>query len=164
MPDHGTVLERVGEMDAVTVGEFAVMQAFQYVVSVVDVLTVRLLYASAHGSIVFGYGKSYQGTVVKLYGALNQTLAERTAAYYCCTVPILNCARYNLAGRCGVLVNKHHKFAVTETSATVGQITATGRTPALGINHHLVTSQKLVGNADGSHQQTSAVTLQVQDK
>jgi hypothetical protein len=73
---HGAVLERIREMNAVRVGKFAMMQTFKYILTIIHILAVRLLDASAHRSVVLGYGKTYERTVMKLDGALYKTLSE----------------------------------------------------------------------------------------
>ena len=76
MLNHGAVLERIREMDAVRIGQFAVMQTFQNILPVIHILAVWFLDASAHGSVLLGYGKTYERTVMELYGTLHKTLAE----------------------------------------------------------------------------------------
>ena len=103
-------------MDAIPVGQLSAMQTLNNIITIVNTLSVRFLDASAHRGIVFGDRKAYQRTVMELDRTLYQTLAERTAAYDGGTVPILDCTRYNLAGRCRILINEHHQFTVTETA------------------------------------------------
>ena len=109
MAAQGVALERVGEVDAVAVGQFAVLQAVVEVagVGVKVALGVRLLYAAAGGGVVVCYGEAYHGAVGQADGTLHEALAEGAAADDGAAVLVLHGAGDYFCGGGRELVDEH---------------------------------------------------------
>ena len=79
-------------MDAVAVGQFAMLQAVFEVHFVFFEVTflIRFLDAASGGRVVVGDGQPYHGTVGQIHGTLHKAFTERTAAHDRAAVLILN--------------------------------------------------------------------------
>ena len=130
----GLYFQWVGEVNAVGIHQFTVVEALYQVFIVICRAVVRLLDAAAGGSIITGDRQADHWAVGQVDRALNQSFAKRTAAYDDTSVPILHCAADNLTGGSCIFVYQYDEVAVTELAVTFGVEVTTFGSPSFGVD------------------------------
>ena len=160
------MISRTRVLDAVLIKELAVLEAGQEVLFVFGIVAVGegALYAAARRCVVACHGESYQAVVGELNLLLHQSLAKRASAHDGGSVVVLHGTRENLACRCRVLVDEHHKGHVLVRAVTIRAVILARRFATLGVNNELILGQELVGHLHGALQVSARVVAQVDDK
>ena len=97
---EGLELERVGEVYAVGIGQFAMVEAVNHIHAVFLFLAlfVGFLDASSAGGVVFGDGKAYHAAIGQVHRPLYKTFAEGASAHNQTSVLVLYGTCQNLGG------------------------------------------------------------------
>ena len=153
-------------MDAVGVGQFAVVVAFDdiHVVALLVPLRVRLLDAASAGGVVAGHGEAYHRPVGEHEGFLHEPLAERAATHDEPAVLVLDGPGDDFGGRGGIFVHEDDDAPFAETSRTLGAVLTIRGTQSLGIDDEVAFGQELPGDVRGGIQVSASVLLQVEDE
>ena len=159
-------LQRVGEMDAVLIGQLTFLQTVIYIhcVILLIALLVWLLDAAARGSVVVCDGEAYHRTVGQVDGALDEALAVGATANNHASVLVLYGTSDNLGSRGRIFVDQHYHLSIHKLTVSIGTILLAWYSAAVGVDDELVLGQKLVGNLDGCLQIAAAVFLQVKNQ
>ena len=144
--------------------QLTLVEAVHQVLAVVDILAVRLLYATPRGSVVASHRETYERTVGQGDGTLHESLTKRAATHNDTSVPILYGTGDNLRGRSRILVDEHHEASLAELTLTLGIELRARRAVAFGIYNLLARLQEVACHIHGSLQVTSSVALQVKDE
>ena len=158
------VFERVGEVDAISIGHLAIIETVKEVFLVIGAFAVGLLYTASTGGVVVSYGEANHGAVREGDGTLHQSLAERTSSDDVASVPVLYGTRDNLGSRSGIIVDEHHQTPFAETSAACSCKLLTRYPAPLGIDDKLSFFQEFVGNVNGCLQVAAPIVLKIEDE
>ena len=163
------ILQRIGEVNAVRVHQFSMVEAIQQVAMVLlqHIVAIargfiRLLNATADRSIIACNGESYHRTIGQVNGALHQSLAEGAATHHHSTIPILDGTCHNFTGRSRIFIHQYHEAACAEVTIALCQKLPATFGASFGVDYQFALTQKLVGQIDGSIQVAASVPLQVQ--
>ena len=159
-------LQRVGKMDAVSIGKLTTLKTIDDIHSIIAIfaLGIRLLDASARWSIVMCNSESDHRAVGHVERALNKTLTKGTATNHDATVLILDGAGNNFGRRGCITVDKHYYLTLTENTAAIGLIFSARHLAAHGIYNQVVTLQELVGDIYSGLEIASAILLEIENK
>ena len=163
---QGVILQRVGQMDAVLVGELAVLVAVVEIHGIILALAllVRLLDASAARRIVMGYGETYLATILKGKRTLHQSLAKSATTYDNASVLVLYGTRHNFGCRSRELVGENHELALAPASVGLSTELLSRRCTAIGVDDEVAFLQKLVGYLGCRLKIASTIVLKVEDE
>ena len=164
---QGVTLQRVGKMDAVRIGQLAMLQAVVEVHLIVAQVTflIRFLYAAAAGGVVVGNGQADHRAVGQVDGALNQSFAVRPAAHHGATVLVLDGAGDDFSCRGSELVDENHHLSFHQFAISFGAVLGPlARFAALRIDNKVVLFQEFIGYLDGCLQVAAAIVLQIEQQ
>ena len=160
------ILQAVGKMDAVLVGELAMLVAIVEIHRIIQSvsLLIRLLDTSAARRIIMCDGEANLAAIIEGERTLNQSLAEGSATYHHSTILILNGSGNNLCGRSCKLIGKHYHLTLAPSSVSLRLILLTGSCTTTGINDEISLLQELVGYLSRCLKVAAAIILKVEDQ
>ena len=169
---HGTVAaqgiipQAVGKMNAVGTVQLAMLIALIQFKGVVFhvALHIRLLDAAAGRREIVGYGETHHRAILKLNGALHESLAERAAAYDLPAVLILNGSRYDFGSRSAEFIDQHHHLALEQMTVALSPGFLLRHGASLRIDDQVALVEKLVGHLYGSLEIAASILLKVEDE
>ena len=164
--DERTRAERVGEVDAVCVHQFAVVVTVDEIAIVGrGVATgVGLLDVASAGGVVAGDGEADHGVIRQGDGTLHEALAEGAPTDDHAAIPVLHGAGDDLAGRGRRFVDEDDEAAVLEVARGRGRGLLARRVATLGVDDQAAVAEELVGQVAGHVQVAAAVALKVEDE
>ena len=150
------------DLHAVRTEHLAVAIAVIEVIGILLAAGIGFLDASAGRCMVARHGDPQAAAVAEIERLLHKALAEGTAAYNGSSVVILDGSREYFAGRCRILVYKHHEFHVLKFAAAGGvEILARLRT-AFQINHTCTLRKEHVREEERLVEEAAAVVAEVE--
>ena len=159
-------LQRVGEVYAVGVCQFAAIVAVDDVLAITLLVTfgIGLLNTSPRGCVVARYGEAYHRAVGQIHRLLYKPLAKGTASDYEPAVLVLYGTRQDFGCRCGILINKDYEFSLLETAAAIADEYLRRNIASTGIDDGVASGDELAGDGCRNIQQSATVLLQVDDE